>query len=461
MTFNRNIDLSLAQWRVSPSRKPLVIRGARQVGKTTAINKFGGSFDHFIGLNLERAEHRKYFEDFDDVKTITEALFLAFKIPEGAIGNTLLFVDEIQELPKAIHLLRYFYEDMPRLHVVAAGSLLEFALKSVQGFPVGRVEFMYLHPLSFDEFLEAVGHSRLLKELVKFPTPQRSHTTLMAQFHRYAIIGGMPEVVRAEIDNLNLSRIQTIYESIWETYRNDIEKYTKSEPSRRVIKHVISTAPLAVDERIKFQGFGNSNYKSREVGEALRSLEDARILQLIYPTTEVVPPIKPDLKKSPRLQFVDTGLVNYVLGIQGQMLSIVDLNSAHRGAIIPHLIGQEIISTHRAVNYKPSFWVREKKQSNSEVDWLIQKHGQLIPIEVKSGAAGALRSLHQFMDQVPHTYAVRMYGGEFKVDVASSTSGKRYWLLSLPYFLGTQLNSAIDWLLDSYPEQPINESGHR
>jgi len=447
MAFKRTVESYLHQWKVSKSRKPLIIRGARQVGKTTLIRTFAKSYQNAIVLNLERKGDLRYFEDFEDVETIVEALFLANRIPSSAIGKTLLFIDEIQESPKAIQLLRYFYEDIPELHVISAGSLLEFAMRKVHSFPVGRVEFLYLHPLNFQEYLEAIGEQELLNQLKTVPVKPVAHKLLMDAFHRYAIIGGMPEVVKTDVQQRSLSDLPRIYESIWGTYKNDVEKYTSNDTERKIIKHLMDTSPLYLDKRIKFQGFGNSNYKSREVGEAFRTLDDAKIVRLIYPTTDINPPPKSDLKKSPRLQFLDTGLVNYSLGIQAEMLAMQDLNNAYKGAVIPHLVTQELISLQSISAQTPNFWVREKAQSSAEVDLLYSYQGLIIPIEIKSGSTGSLKSLHQFVDAVDHPYAIRMYAGAFNVEKAITPNKKPYLLMNLPYYAGTSLPQYIEWFV--------------
>jgi predicted AAA+ superfamily ATPase len=447
MAFKRTIENYLHQWKKSESRKPLIIRGARQVGKTTLIRDFAKSYQNSIVLNLEKKGDLRYFEDFEDVKTIVEALFLANRILSSAIGKTLLFIDEIQESPKAIQLLRYFYEDIPELHVISAGSLLEFAMRKVHSFPVGRVEFLYLHPLNFQEYLDATGEQELLNQLKTVPVKPVAHKLLMDAFHRYAIIGGMPEVVKTDVQQRSLSDLPRVYESILGTYKNDVEKYTSNDTERKIIKHLMDTSPLYLDERIKFQGFGNSNYKSREVGEAFRTLDDAKIVRLIYPTTDINPPLKADLKKAPRLQFLDTGLVNYSLGIQAEMLAMQDLNSAYKGAVIPHLVTQELISLQSISAQTPSFWVREKAQSSAEVDLLYSYQGLIIPIEVKSGSTGSLKSLHQFIDAVDHPYAIRMYAGTFNVEKAVTPNKKSYLLMNLPYYASTSLPQYIEWFV--------------
>lgn len=452
MAFKRQIETYLDEWKKSDSRKPLILRGARQVGKTTLIKQFAQSYAHNIILNLEKEMHRQFFEDFDDVKTISESLFLSFNISSDKINDTLLFIDEIQESPKAIQLLRYFYEEMPALHVIAAGSLLEFSIKNIISFPVGRVQFLYLHPMNFSEYLNAIGHQNALEQFRQTPIKPFAHKVLSDLFHRYAIIGGMPEVIKTDIQQNNLADLPGVYESIWATYQNDVEKYTGNDTERKIIKHIMATAPLYIDQRIKFQGFGNSNYKSREVGEAFRNLDDAKIIRLIYPTTDIQIPVKPDLKKSPRLQILDTGIVNHVLGIQAQMLGMEDLSAAYKGAIIPHLITQELISLNAISNHKPNFWVREKKQSDAEIDLIFANKGKAIPIEIKSGSTGSLKSLHQFIDVSENPYAVRIYGGEFKIENTVTPKGTPYLLMNLPYYLGTKIPEYVEWFIENHKE---------
>ncbi len=449
MSFNRHITRSLEGWRESVFRKPLVLRGARQVGKTTLIQQFASKYKFSILLNLEKKADRFYFEEYDDVKTIVEMLFIAKNIAFKSLDKTLLFIDEIQESPKAIGLLRYFYEELPGLHVISAGSLLEFAMKKVKSFPVGRVEFLYLHPLNFGEYLEAIEHKVALQQFHKVPINLSAHQTLMRLFNNYAISGGMPEVIKVYMQNRSMADLPRIYESIWGTYKNDVEKYTTNDTERKVIKHIINTAPFYVDQRIKFQNFGNSNYRSREVGESMRNLDDAKIIRLIYPTTDIEIPAKPDLRKSPRMQFLDTGILNHSLGIQGQMLGIEDLSSTFKGAIIPHLITQELISLNIFNDKKPNFWVRDKKQASSEVDLVFTYKDKLIPIEIKSGSSGSLKSLHQFIEQASHPFAVRIYAGEFRIEKNITPNRIPYLLMNLPYYLGIKIPEYIEYFVEN------------
>lgn len=450
MIFNRIASQYLKAWKIKSNRKPLIIRGARQVGKTTLVNEFARTYKYTILLNLEKPSDLEFFNKYTQLKTITESLLLTNNISIGSIGETLLFIDEIQESPMAIQMLRYFYEEFPELHVIAAGSLLEFAMKKVKSFPVGRVEYLYLHPLNFKEYLEAIDHHAAISQINKIPYDPFAHKTLLDLFNQYAIIGGMPEVIKSFIEKKSLTELPSVYESIWETYKNDVEKYASNETERKVIKHLMSTAHLYVDKRIKFQSFGQSNYRSREVGEAFRNLNDAKIIRLIYPTTDVEIPVKPDLRKSPRLQFLDTGLINNELGIQAEMLAFADLSNAHKGAIIPHLITQELISLTSYMNKVPHFWIRDKRQSSSEVDLVYTYQNKVIPIEIKSGKVGTLRSLHQFIDRSNHPYAMRIYAGEYSVTETKTPGGTPYKLINLPYFLGTKIPDYIQYFVNNY-----------
>jgi len=445
--LKRKLLQELYNWKENPSRKPLIIRGARQVGKTSLIKLFSENYENKILLNLEINSDKKIFEEYDNIKDLVEVLLLKFNLTSNKTNGLLLFIDEIQESPKAIKLLRYFYENYPQIHVIAAGSLLEFALKKIKSFPVGRVEYLYLHPFNFPEFLEALDHELAFEQFNLIPISKNAHRVLLELFNTYSIIGGMPEIVKTYIERKSLADLPRVYESLWETYKDDMAKYASSKIEMNVLRHIVNTAYLNLDKRVKFQNFGNSNYRSREVGEAMRCLENARFLYLIYPTSEVEQPIKPDLKKSPRLQFLDTGLINYKNKIQSELISVKDLSSFYKGYLIPHVVLQETISTNNTLNTKPNFWVREKTQSSAEVDLVVQFKDKVIPIEIKSGSVGKLRSLHQFMERTNHNYAVRIYGGEFNIQKTTTPNKKEFMLMNLPYYLGTKLYDYLAYFI--------------
>ena len=443
MIFQRHSLKKLLQWKGKSGRKPLIIRGARQVGKSTLVKEFSKEFKQFISLNLELPKHQRYFH-LDSIDEIVAAIFLEHK--SVLIEDTLLFIDEIQESPKAIQMLRYFYEKYPSIHVIAAGSLLEFVMKEITSFPVGRVEQMVLHPFGFEEFLEATDQAQLIEELNKIPLTKYAHTTLLTSFHQYAMIGGMPEVIQQFVKDQSALNLAGIYEGLWQGYVDDVEKYGTSASIRQVIRHVIQTAPSEKD-RISFAGFGASNYKSREVGEALRALDKARLIRLIYPIINDQLPVQVDYKRKPRLQFLDTGLLNFTLGLQPQMIGIKDLNAFHRGKIIQHLVSQELQSMYDQPSFKPNFWVRENPNSNSEVDLIYVFNGHVIPVEIKSGLSGKLRSLHEFIDRTDRKIAVRLSANYFSIEYVKTPSGTPYKLINIPYYLMCRLPQYLNQVM--------------
>ena len=215
----------------------------------------------------------------------------------------------------------------------------------------------------------------------------------------------------------------------------------------QVIRHAIESVPFEAGKRIKFQGFGRSNYRSRGMGEALKTLQRAMLVYLLYPSTSTEPPIIPDLRKSPRLQFLDTGLINYFVNLQSYFYKAGDLHSFYQGLLAEHIVGQELMAIDMNKPVNTSFWTREKKQSNAEVDVIIPYKEYIIPVEVKSGKTGTLRSLHQFIDRSNHPYAIRLYTGPLEKIETKTPAGKPYTLLNLPYFLAGKIYEYIQRLI--------------
>ena len=446
--FKRDLLFELEQWRQKNSRKPLVIRGARQVGKTTLVNQFAAQYEQYIYLNLELSQDKEPFENFTSIENLISALFFLKNKTLTKKSTTLIFIDEIQEVPKALNTLRYFYESAPDISVIAAGSMLETLFDKHISFPIGRVEYKVIRPVSFPEFLSAIGETRALEQLTKVPIAPFAQTKLLSLFHTYALIGGMPEIVQHYATNKDLVSLGPIYDSLISGYLDDVEKYAKSNAQILHIRHCIQSSYAQAGKRIKFEGFGNGAYKSREMAESLRTLEKALLIQLIYPCTTATVPMIPDTKKSPRLQILDSGLINYFVGIQREIIGTNDLNSIYQGTLIEHLIGQELLAFQYDALSALHFWVREKKESTAEVDYLFQHDGLIIPIEVKSGKEGTLKSLHSYMDIAPHDMAIRFYAGALKISDAITQNGKQYKLLNLPYYLGSQIERYIAWFIE-------------
>ncbi len=393
---------------------------------------FARRYEHFIRLNLELPADKALFDGLPPVDQLASRLALRAKV-DKLDSSTLLFIDEIQESVEAIQTLRYLYETYPDLHVIAAGSLLEFAMGDVASFPVGRVEFYTLHPLSFDEYLIWTNNDQYAALLQAGPVPVYAHDDLLTLFHRYTIIGGMPEIVAAVADGVAIHELTSLYESIWSAYRADVEKYAKSPRQRAVLRHLLVTA-VAEDDRIKLAQFGGSTYRSDEVGEAFQALQLAGVLRLVYPTGSLGLPLAPAFRRRPRIQLLDTGILNYARGIQADMLGVKNLTSVYRGRIAQHIVTQEIIAKHHEPSYSPYFWVREKSGSSAEVDLLVVEGTSVYPLEIKAGATGRLRSLHQFMERAAAPIALRALQNYHSTETVSTPRGYTYTLINIPYY---------------------------
>ena len=448
----RKVVNELKTWAAGDKRKPLILKGARQVGKTTAVDIFSREFDHYISLNLEEKIYAEVFERGLSLEELIQAIFLMKNIPFSKNKKVLLFIDEIQESPAAVAMMRYFYESASNLYVVAAGSLLEAVIGKQQvSFPVGRVRYLFMYPITFEEFLVALGEEEAVQLYHQVPLPNYAFPKLLKLFHKYALIGGMPEVVEEYIKEKDITALIPLYQGLLTGYIEDVSKYARNPSMVEVIRHTIEAAPFEAGKRIKFQGFGRSNYKSREIGEALKTLDRIMLIYLLYPAIATEPPAFPDLKKSPRLQFLDNGLLNYYVGLQGYFFKFDDLHSFYQGTLAEHIVGQELMSSDMYSPKKITFWVREEKQSNAEVDFVIPYQQYLVPVEVKAGKTGSLRSLHQFIDRANHPYAVRLYAGPMQITKTATPAGKPYQLLNLPYFLAGKIKDYLQWFVTDSP----------
>ena len=446
MFFRKVID-ELVLWAKDEDRKPLILRGARQVGKTTAVEIFAKKFDQFIYLNLETREDAELFKYHLPIDDLIQAIFLHKNVVSTS-GKVLLFIDEIQNSPPAVAMMRYFHESAKSFHVIAAGSLLETLMSQEQiSFPVGRVQYMFMYPLTFEEFLIATGRDQAVELYHQIPLPAFAFSNMLEYFHRYTLVGGMPEVVKTYSEKKDIMELVKVFQGLITSFIDDVSKYARNKAMAEIISYAIEAAPFEAGKRIKFQGFGSSNYRSREMGEALRTLERAMLLYLLYPTTATILPARPDKKKSPRLQLLDTGLINYVAGLQDHYFKAQTLHSFYQGLMAEHIVGQELMAMDMKTSRKISFWVREKKQSSAEVDFIFPYGRHLIPVEVKAGKAGTLRSLHQFIDKADHPYAVRLYAGALEKIHIKTPKGKSFILLNMPYFLSGKIKEYIEWMI--------------
>lgn len=444
--FFRQIEVELEKWAAKKGRKPLILRGARQVGKTTVIHKFGEKFDNYLYVNLEKSSAKDLMESKDEVKNLMPLLFL-YTNKTRKEGTILLFIDEIQVSAHVLSLLRYFYEETPEIFVIAAGSLLETMLDKHISIPVGRVEYMALHPCSFIEFLIAIGEERFVALILKGELPEAFHTTMTNFFTIYALIGGMPEVIACYANQRDILGLSSVFNQLLNGYKNDVEKYAENNKQVNVIRHILENGWAFSAQTITLGGFASSAYQARETGEAFRTLSKAMLLALVYPTTSVLMPIISDLKKAPKLFWLDAGLVNYASGIQREYILKKDLLDTWRGRAAEQIVAQEFTALQFEVGKKNNFWVRNKRGSTAEVDFVYEWNGIVFPVEVKSGHNAHLKSLHQFMQEANHDLAIRVWSGKYSVDIVKNLDGKSFKLINLPFYLIAALPNILAKLL--------------
>lgn len=440
--FKRDILTNLEEWATDSHRKPLILRGARQVGKTTVVNEFGRQFDNYLPLNLEKQEASRLFDLPVPLKDLMPLLFAHCGVVRKE-GRTLLFIDEIQNSAKAISLLRYFYEELPNIYVIAAGSLLENIVDIHSSFPVGRVQYLALRPCSFREFLQAIHEETLLPVLVQPEVTSAFHERLMNLFNIYTLIGGMPEVIQLYAERRDILSLNNIYETLLQGYRDDVEKYTTGKLLPDVVRFILKEGWHKAGQSITLGGFAGSSYKAREVGEAFRLLEKAMLLELVYPTTATDVPATSEIKRTPKLVWLDTGLVNYAAQIQKQVLGASDIMDAWRGMIAEQVVAQELLTLTNKVSQKRNFWVRGQNDSSAEVDYIWVQDSKIFPIEVKSGHNAHLRSLHSFMERSSQTVAFRVWSQPYSVNEVKTVQGKQFRLINLPFYLVGELSRII------------------
>ncbi|MCC6219679.1 MAG: ATP-binding protein [Deltaproteobacteria bacterium] len=448
MEFVRKISTYLDKWKVEKGRKPLIVRGARQVGKTFLIRHWAKqNYQTLVYIDLERASHRQLFQilerddfgiDLDDCLRVISDHFLP---PGRDLKQALIFFDEIQNVPKLIPLLRFFYELRPELSLIVAGSYLELAMKQISqsrnsnvAFPVGRVENLYLYPLDFFEYLNAVGEDRLLARLRSvdwnnLPTPD-VHLRACEQFDHYFLIGGMPEIVAAKVQGATNDKIARIFHSLFDGYVEDIAKYGVRDSRIKYLEHLLQNVPTYAGRLINFEGFGGSAYRSREIGQAFEILESIMLVTLAQACSDAALPWNPKPRKQKKLIALDTGLVNFRSGVSFSEVKTTDLNELHRGRLAEQVVGQQLVCNqlfHRGSLY---YWIKDYREGSAEVDFCLELGGKPYAIEVKSGAAGSLKSLLEFGRKVTGAQLIRIHSGEMCMEERGNLMIK-----SIPFYL--------------------------
>jgi predicted AAA+ superfamily ATPase len=401
-------------WKQSAIHKPLLLRGARQVGKSSSVREFGKQFEYFLEINFEKRENqdaKKIFERSSSPKRITDELFAMFGIPVVP-EKTLVFLDEIQSCLPAISSLRFFYEEMPELHVIAAGSLLEFALEELPSFGVGRIRSLFMYPLSFDEYLRAMNFTAL-SDIIKKSSPEQAisealHHQCINHLLQYIVIGGMPEVVATYSKGGSLQECQQVLDDLMLTYDNDFAKYKMRVPSSRLKEVFLSIMEQTGNKFVYSQA--SQTVRHEQIKEAVTLLIMAG---LVYPVTHSSAngfPLAAELNhKICKYMVFDTGIMQRFLRLDISKILLSDtITQINKGSIAELFVGLEIMKSMPC--NQPAqlyYWQREQRGSQAEVDFVLQIDSQIVPIEVKAGTKGSMQSLHLFMKEKNSVKGIR------------------------------------------------------
>jgi predicted AAA+ superfamily ATPase len=420
MYLERNIDKELEIWKNSAKRKPIVLRGARQVGKSSAVKNLAKKFRYFVEINFdETPKYKTIFENGLTPTEICEQLSVVTNTPI-VIGETLLFFDEIQACIPAISSLRYFYEKMPDLHLIAAGSLLEFVLEEIPSFGVGRIRSVFMYPFSFEEFLLANNENSLLEVLSK-ASPVSGiadvlHQKLKRYLKKFLIIGGMPEVVASYIANGNMLEVQRVLDDLIQSIEADFVKYKNRVTTAR-IREVFNAVVHQVGNKFTYT-YPNATLNNIQIKEALELLKMAGLIYFVTHSASNGIPLGAEINaKQRKILIFDTGIFQRILGLNiGDLLIEDDFNVINKGNIAELFVGLELLKNVSCYEKNDLYyWQREAKNSQAEVDYVIQKQNKIIPIEVKAGTKGAMQSMYLFLEEKKVNFGIRLSLENFSV----------------------------------------------
>lgn len=415
----RLIDEVLLAWKDEPKHKPLLLRGARQVGKSSTVKHLSLQFENYVEVNFEKQPQvKELFLGDLDVKRITAKLSALFGIPMQA-GKTLLFLDEVQLCKEAISSLRFFFEDYPELHVIAAGSLLEFALNDIPTFGVGRIRSLFVYPMTFDEFLIATGNKGLLEEKKEsspvHPLMEVFHLKLVELFRMYLMVGGMPESVAVWVDTGDYLQCQQVQDEIIVSYEDDFAKY-KAKVDATLLRLTIRGVTHQIGEKLMYSRI-SKDYRSGQIKEALELLRLAGLIIPVVHTAANGLPLGAEANDSYiKYLYLDSGLLLRILGmdlgdireITEQILIGSGADLVNKGHLTEMVAGLELLRyqapTQRRDMY---FWMRAEKNSMAEVDYLMVRSMKVLPIEIKAGTKGGMKSLFNFMNDKQIEVGVR------------------------------------------------------
>ncbi len=444
----------LGEWLTSSDRHPLILRGARQVGKTWIVRELAREQGrNLIELNLE--ERHSFVDHFstNDPQIILKGLSAALGKPINP-KECILFLDEIQAAPELIAKLRWFYEKMPELPVIAAGSLLEFTLANYSmSMPVGRIEYMYLEPMSFEEFLLALDKDQLVAFLKAYQwgekLPLVIHQDLIHYFKEYIIVGGMPAIVKSWVEKSSLQAVSRGHNKIITTYQDDFPKYG-GKLSSDIFGDVLIAIPRSLGQKFVYHRV-NPNIQTSPIKKALHLLCRARVSHLIKATAANGIPLAAEIKhRYDKVILLDVGLCSAALDLSLDKLYRIDeIDLINKGGFAEQVVGQ-LLRTIYPFYKNPAlyYWLRTKPGQSAVIDYVIQHKGTVIPIEVKAGSTGRLTSLHQFIHLKKLALGVRINS---QLPLKSNIRVKdnkgniiSYELRSLPFYLIGQLHRLLD-----------------
>ncbi len=409
MYYNRLIDKYLDKWRLEKGRKPILLRGTRQIGKSTSVRKLGKNFDHFIEINFEEnLEALAIFEGNLDIVKIANRIEIIFNtlIKDG---KTLLFLDEIQLCPQALMSMRYFYEKRPHLHIIAAGSLLEFGLEELPSFGVGRIRSLFMYPFSFDEFLMALGENRLLSIKQKSsdvnPLDEIFHARLNEYLSVFMIIGGFPDAIKKYVESRRMILVQEVLGDLNVSFQTDFVKYKKRMPSYRILEVFRGVVNQVGGKFVSSKIKDLNNLQVKDCIELL--IKAGLVIPVTHTSANGIPLGAEQNLKVKKMHVIDTGLYQNVLGLALDDLLLDINNIINKGSLADLFWGLEYIK-YQAPNLPPAlyYWHREVASSNAEVDYVIQQENKIWPIEVKSSRKGSMQSLRVYINEkkIPYGY---------------------------------------------------------
>ncbi len=421
--FRRSIEVNFKEWKTSISRKPLILRGARQVGKTSVIRKFASeNFDIFLEINFEKIDQNNLFRNVTNVDDLIRRAEIITK-KNVVEGKTLLFIDEIQELPEIMRLLRFFAEEKSNLHLIVAGSLLEAKMSGEWNVPVGRVEYMYLYPMTFFEYLEAMGEEKLINNL------EIGQELLKKHLDNYLLVGGMPEAILNFVKSNSFTKVQEIHERLLTSYKEDINKYATTS-DRKYLELIMDFGPKIAGNIYKYENFGDAGYRGREINEAIKLLQKVMLLKEVQSINSINLPLTYKIKRAKKMIWLDIGIVNFANNINLDILK-----GEYKGRMMEQFVGQTLIANGLRRSVDLAYWSRNKDEGSAEVDFCFQYNDKIIGLEVKSGNSKNLKSLFSMVNMggdkvIPVRVSWDKYGMEYY-----KYNNKNYKIFSLPFYL--------------------------